>query len=238
MQSWDQFGAAYDLAPYDGWPATYLIASTPRSGSHYLGHLLFETGLFGSPLEYLHPAHLATWQDRLGTRDVASTLRALFRRRTSASGWFGIKAHWSHFAPISADPFLLGLLDLRHHIRIVRQDRLAQAISFVIAEQTQSWISFNAASTAPSYDPEAIAAALRLIETQSLAWDDYFRRSGVVPVEIAYEALMAHPAEAVDGLRAVFGLESIPATRRAVRMPEMQASAQNAEWHARYRQSS
>jgi LPS sulfotransferase NodH len=193
MQSWDQFGAAYDLAPYDGWPATYLIASTPRSGSHYLGHLLFETGLFGSPLEYLHPAHLATWQDRLGTRDVASTLRALFRRRTSASGWFGIKAHWSHF---------------------------------------------NAASTAPSYDPEAIAAALRLIETQSLAWDDYFRRSGVVPVEIAYEALMAHPAEAVDGLRAVFGLESIPATRRAVRMPEMQASAQNAEWHARYRQSS
>jgi LPS sulfotransferase NodH len=60
MTNWNQFGAAYDFPDFSGAFRNYLIASTPRCGSHYLGHLLRATGRLGSPLEFFPEAESPT----------------------------------------------------------------------------------------------------------------------------------------------------------------------------------
>ena len=57
----EQFDAALDTG---GVPArTLIIASTPRSGSHMLGHSMIETGVMGRPFEYVAPRNLARWKE-------------------------------------------------------------------------------------------------------------------------------------------------------------------------------
>jgi len=62
----EQFSPAMDRPPFYGRPRWYLIASTPRCGSHFLGHALIESGHFGVPLEYLHRGNLDHWRQSDG----------------------------------------------------------------------------------------------------------------------------------------------------------------------------
>ena len=93
----DQFGSTYDFPRFTAPADAYIICSTGRSGSHYLGHLFFSTGMMGSPLEYFHLGHLKTWRDILKTETDVETIRGIVARRTSPSGWFGVKTHPSQF---------------------------------------------------------------------------------------------------------------------------------------------
>jgi len=231
---WDQFGPDYDLPPFEGRPSVYLIASSPRTGSHYLGHLFRACGDMGAPLEYLHGRHLADWGRRLGAEGPAETLRALYRRRTSPSGWFGIKAHWAQVAPLAEDAAVQGVLGVRRWVRIVREDALDQAISLVVAKQLKSPISFRAATGAADYDPAAIRAALARLSRDAAGWDDFFARRGVTPLRITYEDLAARPLEALNAARAHLGLPPRTTLPDGDWMPARQATALNARWRARY----
>lgn len=230
--AWDQYGPAYDMPPFHGQPRTYMIASMPRSGSHMLGHLLHATGDLGSPLEYVHPRHLAKWQAKLGTEGTSETLRAVMARRTSPSGWFGVKAHWPQFTTARKDPALMSTLNVQDWIQITRDDKVAQAISLVIAKQTNAWISFHEAKHEPSYDFDAIAEGIRGLEKQEAAWSAYFAEQGISPYVVVYEELLADPARVVSEICTRLGVPvpaelPSPATAR-------QATAINEEWHARY----
>lgn len=229
---WDQYGPSYDQTPFSGHARTYVIASMPRSGSHMLGHLLFGTGQLGSPLEYIHPHHLAKWQSLLGEESPAATLRAIIARRTSPSGWFGVKAHWSQLSAAINDPELLDILDPQDWIRITRNDRIAQATSLVIAQQTKSWISFHTAKKEPTYDFDAIARSVRALERQEVAWDNYFTAQGIAPHVVVYEEMLADPARTVADVCTRLGVP-VPASP-----PEpgtsQQATAVNQEWRERF----
>jgi LPS sulfotransferase NodH len=232
-ETWDQFGADYDHPPFDGVPRTYLIASTPRSGSHFLGHLLLGTGALGSPLEYLSPIHGRKWMDVLGVADLPSMMQALYRRRTSPSGWFGIKAHWWEFEPVVQDETLFSFLDIRTYIHIRRRDRIAQAISALIAHQTKSWISFHDRSGEPSYDFAAIRNAITQLEGQHRQWDAFFNGKGISPFVVEYEHLIDHPDDIVDGILAHMNV-SRSAEMPTKWQPGRQASDINERWRERY----
>lgn len=225
---WDQFGPDYDLPPFEATPRTYLIASSPRTGSHWLGHLFRACGDMGAPLEYLHPRHLAEWGARLGTEGTADTLRAIQRRRTSPSGWFGIKAHWAQFAAVEAVPAV------ERWVRIVRVDAVGQAISLVVAKQTRSPISFRPAEGAVRYDRAAIGAALARLAADAAGWDDFFARERVTPLRIAYEDLVARPLDGLNAARAHLDLPALSTLPDGDGMPARQATATNALWRARY----
>jgi LPS sulfotransferase NodH len=211
-----------------------LVASTKRSGSHYLGHLLQATGRMGSPLEYL--LHLPAWRDRLGAADEASALRELFRRRTSPNGWFGVKAHWDHFAELQEKPEVWALLRPERYIYIRRRDVLSQAISFVIAKQTKSWISWQKEEQAePRFDAPAIARAIAAFERENRLWERCFTRMGISPVRIVYEDLVADPGESLNRALAECGLAPEP-NAPAVDV-KRQASVRNDVWRERFLKS-
>ncbi|MEX0426261.1 Stf0 family sulfotransferase [Nocardioides sp. DS6] len=230
--TWDQFGPEYDQPSYYGPVKTYAIASMPRSGSHMLGHMLWSTGSLGSPLEYIHPKHLATWQRLLGTASPADTIREVKSKRTSANGWFGFKAHWPHFDRTRHDDELMSELDVQSWIRITRRDVVSQAVSLVIARQTKAWISFHEASGEPVYDFESIQGAVDDLTKQEEAWDAYFRESGIDPLVVVYEDMLADQPGVVAAVARALGVrvpDSIPPSRT-----ERQATSLNREWRERY----
>jgi LPS sulfotransferase NodH len=234
-ETWDQFGHDYDHPHFSGEASVYLIASTPRSGSHFLGHLLFGTGALGSPLEYLHPAHMRTWMSVLGVDSLSAMMESLSRRRTSPSGWFGIKAHWPEFARIAGDEALRDALPIRRYIFIRRRDRIAQAISALIAFQTKALISFHAPIGEPRYDFGAIRGAVAGLDAQNRQWEDFFERRSIAPLIVDYEDLVADADRVVDAILTDLGVARSNRTGPTW-MPERQASDLNARWREQYLQ--
>lgn len=232
--AWDQFGTEYDLPRFEGTPRTWMLASTARSGSHYLGHLLAETGALGAPLEYLGTEHVKRWKKKLEVDDFADVLEYLHAHRTAPTGWFGVKAHWFQFARFATSQRLRDLLQVERYVVIRRQDRLAQAISLVMARQTKAWISFREAKREPRYDADAIREAMATVEHQVQMWDAYFTQYGVTPLVVEYEELLTDAPGTVDRVLQWFEVEPQPGTTRPLQRPARQANAINQEWERRF----
>jgi trehalose 2-sulfotransferase len=232
LEDWNQFGDVYDHPQFLGTPRCYLIASLPRSGSHYLGHLLMETGMFGSPLEYLHPGHLRTWKAKFGAESTHALLLNLFRCRTSPSGLFGIKAHWPQFDAMLREAGCSELLTFEKYIYITRADVVAQAISLVKARQTGAWISFHDARGEPRYDFEAIIAAKREIEEQSARWEAFFAEKRASPIRVTYEELIVGPDDVRAAICQAFDIRT--SSQREIDRPTRQSTDVNRAWRARF----
>src|SRR5437016_3066195 len=79
--------------------SSYLICSTPRSGSNFLCEVLRATGVAGFPDEYFwNPPY---WRERWDVGDFPSYFRRLLREGTSPNGVFGSKMMWDYFEEVS-----------------------------------------------------------------------------------------------------------------------------------------
>ena len=225
---------SWDLGRTDGSRHSYLIATTQRSGSHYLAHLLAATGQLGCPFEYFHPGMLADFERRLETDDPNSTLAEIRRLRTSPSGWFGMKAHWPQFECARSEWKLdEAYLSFDRFILIERRDRIAQAVSLAIAQQTKSWLSVMPAKPGElHYKPMEILGHLERIEAEYRCWRLYFAERGITPFRIVYEDLVADPLATLNALLLSFGAEPVPG------LPpisiQRQATQVNQDWRRRY----
>ena len=161
-------GPDFDLPPCTG-ARTYVIASTPRSGSTLLARLLWGTERVGAPKEYLNPMQIRDWEVRLGSRASSRLHRFLVgpavglagrgrwtdarlrdhlarvRARRSGGtdgGFFGLKLHWHHYQQWfgSTGRSVDRWLDSPVFVRIRRPDAVAQAVSWARALQTGAWI--------------------------------------------------------------------------------------------------
>lgn len=229
---WRPWDSRYNFPIYVSTPPRcYLIASTQRSGSYFLSHLLHATGQMGAPLEYLHPEHAEAWQRELGASDFRAMMGKLFATRTSPNGWFGIKAHWDHFE-FGRQSGLDELMRFERFIRIERRDRIAQAVSLALARQTKAWLSMQTQVRDPEYQDHAIERALATLNKQSHAWDRWAAEAGVKPIQVYYEDLVEDPLGVVNGILKEFGLE--PMTSLPEVATAKQASVVNQDWKRRY----
>lgn len=195
----EQFAETMDLPPVAGRPRLYLIATTPRCGSHYLGHAITECRSFGVPLEYLNERNQAEWHRRFGTTENLALFKQLLHHRSGSAGWFGVKAHWYQFARYEAGPLFRSLGGLDRALWIWRRDLLAQAISYVLAEQTGQWISGAPPSGTASYDYRSIVEKAESVRDGNAAWRAFFSDRFDRPVlRIAYEDMMAAPERILE----------------------------------------
>jgi trehalose 2-sulfotransferase len=191
-----QFSEDLDEPLSSGPERTILIASTPRCGSHMLGHAMASTGLLGVPFEYANPANLTEWRRRLDTATPEATFAALMSRRTSPNGVFAIKAHYSHCESLGGPARFLGFWPSLTVVHLCRADVLQQAISFAVARQTGVWITGQEAEQeGADCDIRMIAECLDDIAVQNARWISAFATSGITPLSIRYE-------DAVDDLAA------------------------------------
>ena len=182
-----QFSPDLDL-PETATSKTILIASTPRCGSHMVGHAMSHTGLLGVPFEYLNPVNLSEWQKRLGVSGPEATLREISKRRTSGNGVFGLKAHFSHCDILGGPEKLLATFPDLFVVHLRRADVLRQAVSYAIARQTGVWIAGQEGVLDRTvFDEGMIRDCLNDIAVQNARWVSAFERAGVVPLNLYYE---------------------------------------------------
>jgi trehalose 2-sulfotransferase len=231
-----QFSEDLDEPPSTRPKRTVLIASTPRCGSHMLGHAFASTGLLGVPFEYANPANLAEWMRRLGTTTTEATFLALMSRRTTANGVFTIKAHYSHCEDMGGPERFLGLWPSLKVVHICRADVLRQAISYAIAKQTGVWITGQEAEQENvRYDSALIAECMDDIAVQNARWVSAFAKAGIKPLSIWYEDAVADLDVVVKQVArhtAVTGLENL--AKVSTTTTRQGHSARTEDWINRY----
>ena len=209
---WSEFLPAYDLPTYAGTSRAYLIATTQRTGSHFLAHLLAADGSLGVPFEYLNSHRM--WLEleaRRWPHDELSEVRLLeemIARRTGSSGWFGLKAHWHTWAAAQSRPDISKLVVPERVIYLSRGDALAQGVSLAIAEQTGVWVnSGDVRHTSPAYDAVLIEDALRRVEAEKDAWETFIRSWPGDVLRVTYEELVGAPGDVVGRIFDYFAVQ-------------------------------
>jgi trehalose 2-sulfotransferase len=230
---------------------SYFLCATPRTGSSLLLGLLASTGVAGRPEAYFRVPDEQSWADRWqvpGPADPAfdyqQFVRAAIRAGTSDNGVFGAKLMWgtldelvARLPPAGTDlETLQRVFGRTRFVYLRRDDVLAQAVSWLRAEQTGTWYAGqpDGGDREPSYDPAGITAYARTIGEHNAAWRAWFRSSGVSPYQIRYEELCADLVGVTCGILDFLGLE-LPAGRTIRPRHQRQADQLTAEWMRRYR---
>lgn len=201
----------------------YLICSTPRSGSTALCNILMQSGIAGSPFEYLNPRQMAGWLRRTGgppTLEVNAYLNDIESRRTSPNGVFGMKVHYDHLLRIWGQDVQAQMAFLNHfdHLFFLRRrDKLAQAVSLYRAQVTQVWSSEDRRYLPPddprltrkvAFSPGGIGKALASLAAAEEAWLKLLDSTGRKVAVVDYESFVADMAGLVERVLRHIGLES------------------------------
>lgn len=159
---------------------TYLILSSPRSGSTLLCSLLYNVAGHGVPYEYFNkPINMAR---RFGVTDTPKKyesidmtryIRALVENRTTPHNLvWGAKLFPPHIQWMLESDLGLRLLKTSKILRLRREDKLEQAISYSIAAQTGEWNSTSPKKgIAPVLKGRHVLKILHRLLEQDLFWD-------------------------------------------------------------------
>lgn len=216
---------------------SYVIGSVPRCGSHLFGHSLAAENTAGVPYEYCNPANLLQWRNLAKKRDNASTLQYIMRRRTTPNGVFGIKLHFSHLLFMRQWCVPEEVLPAAKLILLRRKDLLGQAISYVIAKQTGSWIDEMPANSEPYYDRNAIDSAIRSISIDYENWEIAANLLNWDYIKICYEEFLDRPEDVINQTSQFIGIDQDSRQSQAgaqMKPPKKQGGNINKEWRARY----
>ena len=187
-----QFSPELDAAERRDTLKTVIIASTPRCGSHMLGHSMMATEALGAPYEYCNPVNLSRWKELLGTRSAEETLRELMAHRTSANGVFSIKLHYDHLSELGGLDSALALFPDPHVVHIYRADILRQAISYSAALQTGEWIDgMPGNGRTAEYNHSEIAECLQRVATHNALWRLELKERGLPFMDVEFAVLLA-----------------------------------------------
>lgn len=189
-------------ARYDGdgdVPTTdvLVLLAAPRSGSTLLCELLrLNDGCVAH--EYFQPyQYMQILAERWGCVSAgifneAAYVRALTKHRTLPNGWFGVNVqgtHLKHFAKM--EKHFSGARF--HYVHLVRQDEIAQAVSYDIAFRSKQWSSEFESHSHVRYSFPRILRKLRAIQNQNALIRSYLMARGVSFQTITYEDLVTDP---------------------------------------------
>lgn len=211
------------------------LCFTNRCGSNYLAELLAATGVLNRPEEVFNGETMAEHARAQRLPSFPAYVDFLCRR-LARGGWFTAKAGLEQLLMLAETGLLDALGDRAHILFIERQDRLAQAVSLLVAIQTQQWTSRQerrVEDAALVYDRRILEEQQALITQQNFGFYRFFASNGIVPMHLAYEAVVARPAETVAEIGAWLGLPGLTVGPAAVAI-RRQESPVKAAWCARY----
>lgn len=225
---------------------TWLLASTPRSGSTFFSHLIWATGCLGAPLEYLNfePAGPHGFASASPQRQL-EIWRSVLARRTAPNGVFGLKAFPIQLEALQRqNPKLVAevmrlLFPSRGRARVVelrRRDRTAHVISYARALLSGVWRKEQETGgrAEPDYSSEAMAHADRLIARQEGAWRAMYRDLGIEPLVIWYEDVLADREKAIVQVSGYLGVALDPSAKVTIPAIERQSQSGAQVWAARH----
>jgi LPS sulfotransferase NodH len=244
---------------------TYAVCGTPRCGSTFLCRSLATTGLAGDPQEYFwnwkqsvasgySPDTWVHWTETSWAREGSMTdwghfAAELMTRKASANGVFGVQIMGSYFDELLThlqkladgthgnDADLLGrwLPDCRY-IRLVRRDRIRQAVSWAIADQTGVYNSTwpHPPKREPEFDHWMVDDRHERILRSEARWEKFFTDHSLEPLTLVYEDFTRDVEGAVLATLEYLGIRCPEGFSMAPPRLVKQASGVNEEWVEQY----
>jgi trehalose 2-sulfotransferase len=215
---------------------TYAVCALPRSGSSLLCELLFNTRLAGAPAEYFDSAMRKQFSRRWDTGSFEEYLRALLARKTGPNGVFGFKAHFFQLAEAFPGASLEEAFPGLRHVYITRGDTLRQAISWARALQTHKWASDHEVQVRHPevFRREQIDNLIAGVVERERRWESFFADSGIEPLRVTYEGLVAAPADTVAAVLGHIGIADAGSVRAGMPTLRRQADELTEDWVSRY----
>lgn len=244
--------------------SSYILCTSPRSGSTLLCKLLSATGISGNPGSYFHRPSLSEWlsyfnlnlEPTLSETDVLEAIfQAAMAKGSLDTGVFGLRLQRHSF-----DFFMEKLRILHPHhandrerveaafgrtlfIHLTRLDKVEQAVSCVKAEQTGLWhvapdgteLERVAPPAEPVYDAAKIRANYEDFTRFDLGWAQWFEEQDIAPLRITYDALSADPAGHLRIILEALGVDGNAANGVVPGVAKL-ADATNRDWAARFRE--
>ncbi len=182
---------------------SYFICFINRSGSNFLSECLWRCGYCGFPQEYLNPEPdhaIERLSKQFEVRTFNSYLTALTNRRQSENKVFGTKIAYLQLAYIHEMGLLASHFPNVKYVIMQRSDKLMQAISWCIAEQTRAWSIKECAQREPVFDAREIIDKLQYILYEQSRFENFFALTGIEPLTLIYENLILDPVRAVNAV--------------------------------------
>jgi len=241
---------------------SYVICTSPRSGSTMLCKLLEATKIAGNPGSLFHKPSIDAWLDYydLDASVYASrqeTLQGIFEaarvRGRGETEVFGMRLQRGSFA------FFMAQLDFLYpgspsdverieaafgrtlFIYLTRDDKLDQAISYIRAEQTGLWhrradgteLERQVVQREDGYDRAAIKSQISEFAEYDTAWRTWFDKQSVEPLEISYERLASEPQSTLTKILQALGANAMFARDVPVQTAKL-ADETSGEWRRRF----
>ncbi|MEP3279923.1 MAG: Stf0 family sulfotransferase [Stappiaceae bacterium] len=220
------------MAPF----RTYIICATTRSGSTLLCRLLSETKVAGNPNSYFHVPSVSAWMRALNVTDqqtasekenLETVIEAARLAGRGGTDIFGLRLMRKSF------DFLMEKLALLHpglpsdaarfeaafgrtgYIHLTRSDKVAQAVSLVMATQTGLWhkasdgteLERTAPPQEPTYNADEIAGHVAELKSYDGDWEQWFEQQRIDPIRVSYEELSANPGDTLRQILMRLGLD-------------------------------
>ncbi|MGK7899148.1 MAG: Stf0 family sulfotransferase, partial [Xenococcus sp. (in: cyanobacteria)] len=197
----------------------YAIITVPRSGSTFLCRLLKSTKLAGFPEEKLrNPAAILARNCHF---DYIRYMQILMTLETTPNRFFGTKII-SHFLlsyrkkDLNGDNFLKQYFS--KYIYLIREDKIAQAVSIAIAQRTKIWHISNQEQQ-DEYDKklqqinhnditvEEIQKKYDFLVQQEKYLEKFFQENQLEPLILKYEELVKNPHKYINDILLYLGID-------------------------------
>jgi len=247
------------MADYD----SYVICTSPRSGSTLLCRLLAATGIAGNPESYFHRPSIEDWLADLEiTPDAGASERevldlifqAAIAEGRGETGIFGLRLQRHSF------DFFTRKLGVLHPARssdvdrfqaafqrtlfvhLTRHDKIEQAVSYVKAQQSGLWhmapdgteLERLSPHREPTYDGAGLRACVETMTAHDRDWERWFETEAIEPLRLSYEALAAEPSGTLRRVLDRLGVDPEAANGIAPGVRKL-ADATSRDWVARLR---
>lgn len=237
---------------------SYLICASPRSGSTMLCNLLTQAGA-GKPHSFFREKSVQDWASWWNMAPVtehtygANYVAHAIKSGENGTGIFGMRMMWDSVEPLLTRlaalngpmpdlPQLTDQFGPLKFIHLSRADKVAQAVSLAIAEQSGLWHR-NADGTVleqthelrdPVYDQTLIARELDGLHIEADGWSNWFAKNAIEPHRVTYEDLSAAPQDQLAGILTHIGLNAKVAQTIQPGTAKI-ANQTNLDWAKRFR---
>ena len=240
---------------------SYIVCSTPRTGSSFFCSLLKSTGLAGYPESYFRKQDIDRWALKLGVTNSLNEIvnpdeyvNAVVKSGSTDNGIFATRIMWGTMQEVLGDFLLAGEDDLHTDLEVLtevlgqmkfvylqRSDVVAQAVSRWRAEQTNVWHNLeDSKDVTPDieleYNFEKIHGFVLEVEEHSEHWNKWFLENNIQPHKVIYEDLINEPMNVIKKTLSYLEID-VPEDISISAPNKKLADEVNREWIERYKKS-
>lgn len=244
-------------------PNSYVICSTPRSGTTLLCDLLGDTGVAGKPDSFFQFQSIEWWAKLLNTSmddwddkysfDKEYLSKVLIKGKATTD-IFGMRLMWSDLNILCnrLNELYPNLSNEKSRfqaafgstcfIHLSREDKVAQAVSRIKAEQSGLWHIDSegnererlSSKQTPKYDAKVILEQVKEYKNHDKAWFNWFNQQQIKAINITYEELSNDPQATLVKILPALALDTKFA--KTVEPSTMKlANDESNKWIARFR---